>query len=64
MPFPSPDSNSTHTIGERTWVWDGSKWNLTTVVNEFADSDAIVPTVTGAEVTHDLVYTNLEELLP
>ena len=64
MAFPDPNSVQTHTIGERTWVWDGNKWNLTTVVNEFADSDAIIPTVTGAEVTHDLVYTNLEELHP
>ena len=31
MPINFPDSpsvNDTHTVGDRTWVWDGTTWTV------------------------------------
>ena len=31
MTFPDPNSETTYTLGSKTWDWDGQKWVLTAI---------------------------------
>ena len=43
MSFPDPNSSTTHTIGSKTWNWDGEKWVLESSTVELPDFEANTP---------------------
>jgi len=31
MAFPDPNSQTTYSLGSKTWNWDGQKWTLSSI---------------------------------
>lgn len=43
MSFPDPNNTTTHTLGSKTWDWDGQKWVLTAINVGLPDFRAVTP---------------------
>ena len=64
MAFPNPDNSQTHTIGDKTWNWDGTKWVLEKIEEgfTFAKESPITVTTQGNTVTYGIDPNTLEEI--
>ena len=66
MAFPDPtvDGNETHSIGDKTWSWDGEKWVLMKIEESFTfqKNDPITVVTQGNSVTYGIDTSTLEEI--
>ena len=45
MSFPDPNNTTTHTLGSKTWDWDGQKWVLKSIEVGLPDFRAAEPVI-------------------
>jgi len=55
MSFPDPNNSTTHTLGSKTWDWDGQKWVLKSIEVGLPDFRAVEP-VTVEETPGVVAY--------
>lgn len=56
--FPnSPSTNDTHTVSGRTWIWDGSTWNLVALTGPTGATGEIDP-LAGNAIIGFRVFAN------
>ena len=64
MAFPNPETSTEHTIGTKTWEYDGEKWNLRDIIEtfEFKKEDPMVVKKQGNVVIYSIDPGILETL--
>jgi hypothetical protein len=65
MSFPDPNNTTTHTLGSKTWDWDGQKWVLKSIevgLPDFRADEPVTVTETPGVVAYGYNTDSMTEL--